>query len=353
MKIVIYCSHSAEEWSPKSIDGGIGGSEEMTIYIAKELSTRGHEVSVYNRCGDDEGTYDGVTYKNYEDYPEKISCDVLIVWRSPELWQKVSHTKAKKKYLWLHDTIGESQVLPYIYLYDKIMVLSDFHRSLYPNIPSERIFMHRNAVKLDDFNQEVERDPYTVVYGSSYDRGLKELLESWSEIKIRVPEAKLRVFYGWETWDAQLKDNKNAQLFKDYTEHLFKQDGVTHLGRISHKEVAKEFLGAGIWAYPTAYPEVSCITAMKAQIGGAVPVVIPTAAVCETVLLGHKTPTDPSQFIGREIDKVHLTIWQAMMVEYLRDVKAQEAIRKVMQPLSRAVYSYEGLADLWLKEFEK
>lgn len=257
MKIIFYCGYSIEEWSPKSQKSGIGGSEEATIEVSRELAKLGHEVTVYNRCGDDEGTYDGVKFENYE-YFDETEADILILWREPDYVLKFKDVKAKK-ILWLHDTISELQILPVIHFLDHIFVLSTYHAGLYKNIPKEKLVVTQNGINLNHFKQKVDRDPYKLVYGSSYDRGLLELLEMWQEIKLAVPEATLNVFYGWGGIDKQIEaGNEEFQNFKDRIEYLLKQEGIKHLGRISHDEVAKEFLSAGVWVYPCWFPEISC-----------------------------------------------------------------------------------------------
>ncbi len=87
-----------------------------------------------------------------------------------------------------------------------------------------------------------------------------------------------------------------ADRLKAVFEPLFTQPGVTHLGRIGHARVAAEYRAAGIWAYPCSFPETSCISAMKAQAAGAIPVVIPSGALRETIHIGFATKdayTDP------------------------------------------------------------
>ncbi len=332
MRIVFYCGHTPFEWSPESTQKGIGGSEEATINLAFELSKLDWEVVVYNRCGDNEGFYyapdgklsQGVQYENYE-YFDDVDADIVVFWRQPNyIWQMKDKYKATKTFLWLHDTVPESELLPIKHFVDGVFVLSGFHSSLYPNM-RDKLIKTQNAINLSDFNQDVKRDPYKIVYGSSYDRGLKELLEMWSEIKAYEPRATLDVFYGMDL----IQD----EHFKDEIKHLLKQEGVTDFGRISHKEVAKEFLSAGVWCYPCWFPEISCITAIKAQVGGAIPVITPTAALQETVKFGFTT-REPRDHIGE-------MPWGTEMPERLMDQfvsitrkaldpKEQERIRKVM-----------------------
>jgi glycosyltransferase involved in cell wall biosynthesis len=313
MRITIYCGHSFEEWSPKSESKGIGGSEEAVINLSRELVKLGNEVTVFNRCGDDEGTYDGVKYENYEYF--KGECDVLIYWRQPHyVYQNKDKVKAKQTYLWLHDTVPQDDILPIKHFVDGIFVLSGFHASLYPAL-KDKLIRTSNGINSDHFNQKVTRNPYKIVYGSSYDRGLKELLEMWSEIKAFEPRAELSVFYGM----SMIQD----EHFKDEIIHLLKQEGITDLGRISHEEVAKEYLSAGVWCYPCWFPEISCITAMKAQTGGAIPVICPTAALQETVKWG-LTTREPRDYKGE-------LPWGTEMSSYLMDSYV-ELVKKALNP---------------------
>src|SRR3990167_2939256 len=131
--------------------------------------------------------------------------------------------------------------------------------------------------------EPIIKDPHLIAYGSRYDRGLDILLAMWSDIKKSVPDARLRVFYGWNLFDVGYRDNPERMAWKNKINKLIEQDGITHLGRISHGAVNKEFERAGVWAYPTYFGEISCMTAMKAQAFGAVPCVIDYAALKETV----------------------------------------------------------------------
>lgn len=343
MKVSFYCGPSHEPFSPKSSEEGRGGSEEMVINLARELA-KTNEVTVWNRCLDDEGNYDGVEYKNYDDFDVEET-DILVVWRSPQLYlsHKLDRVKAKKKLLWLHDTIPQLDVLPYLFAFDKILVLSQWHRDFYialcPPQLRDRFFITRNAVVLPD-DTKVKRDPYTVVYGSLYNRGLVELLSVWPKVKTAVPQAKLRIFYGWQTLE-KLMTKEEFDKFKDGLEFQMDMEGITHLGRISHDQVTKEMLGAGVWAYPCiAFNEVSCITAMRAQVCGAVPVVIPKAALGETVKWGVKVEkaTDAAHFLEKFGDE---------LIALLQDTKRQEKLRKEMMKKAPSKFSFKGLAKQW------
>jgi 2-polyprenyl-3-methyl-5-hydroxy-6-metoxy-1,4-benzoquinol methylase len=80
----------------------------------------------------------------------------------------------------------------------------------------------------------------------------------WPDIKKEVPDAKLHIFYGWNLFDKGYADNPERMAWKEKINKLMEQDGIVHLGRISHEAVKEEMQKAGIWAYPTHFGEISC-----------------------------------------------------------------------------------------------
>lgn len=189
------------------------------------------------------------------------------------------------------------------------------------------------------------RNNKRLVYGSSYDRGLEHLLKMWPEIKAEVPEAELHVFYGWDLFDKGYADNPAMQEWKEKINKLMEQDDITHLGRISHEGVRKEFESAGIWAYPTHFGEISCITAMKAQAFGAVPVVVSYAALAETVQHGIKVD-------GDIYDQETKDEFKRELVSLLKDETRQEQIRKPMMEWAQSKFKWENVAGQWSNEFK-
>jgi len=188
------------------------------------------------------------------------------------------------------------------------------------------------------------RNAHLMVYGSSYDRGLEHLLKMWPKVKEEVPDAQLRVFYGWNLFDKVYHDNPERQEWKRKVNELMSQPGITHLGRISHEAVRKEMENAAIWAYPTHFGEISCITAMKAQAWGAIPVVINYAALTETVQYGIKVDGDIYDPEVRDLYVKSLT-------SLLKDEKQQEFIRPKMMEWAKK-FSWENVARQWNEEFK-
>jgi glycosyltransferase involved in cell wall biosynthesis len=135
----------------------------------------------------------------------------------------------------------------------------------------------------------------SVGYFSAYYRGLECLLDmcgpSGRYPREQVPDATLDVYYGWESrgWDSKERTTFYVRMNKLF--ELLKDHGVTVHGRVSHEELAKAMNETQVWAYPTEFTEIHCITALKAQEAGCYPVVTNVGALAETVQSGVKLKT--------------------------------------------------------------
>lgn len=137
--------------------------------------------------------------------------------------------------------------------------------------------------------------PHSVGYFSSYDRGLECLLGMWLKIREQVPDATLDIYYGWDSFDKANKGNTERMRWKwgiIKKLHELKAHGVTEHGRVSHEELAQKMKEIQVWAYPTEFTEIHCITALKAQEAGCYPIVTEVAALKETVINGYLVKTD-------------------------------------------------------------
>jgi glycosyltransferase involved in cell wall biosynthesis len=107
----------------------------------------------------------------------------------------------------------------------------------------------------------------------------------WPRIREAVPDATLDVYYGWESWVAlQGEDDFYDRMERKFSE--LADQGVTVHGRVSHETLAEAMKSIQVWAYPTEFTEIHCITALKAQEAGCYPVTTNVGALAETVQSG-------------------------------------------------------------------
>lgn len=128
----------------------------------------------------------------------------------------------------------------------------------------------------------------SVGYFSAYYRGLEPFLTKiWPKIREANPKATLDVYYGWQSWVNIEGEDDFYHRMQDIFEES-KALGVTVHGRVSHEELAKAMGEIQVWAYPTEFEEIHCITALKAQEARCFPVTTNVAALDETVQSGVK-----------------------------------------------------------------
>lgn len=378
--IAIYCGNGPLGiWGPWSLKDGIGGSEEAVVRLSRELAREGWEVVVYATPGEKAGAdtyfnssldwplYNGgkgklkaaPMWKQFWEFNPDDEFDVVVAWRMPSFFD--IEIKARKKYLWLHDVMEKEEFTDErLERIDKVIVLSKYHQSLFPMLPKEKVFLSANGITPQDFEAEDnkhQRDPHRIIYMSSHIRGLALLYDIWPEVKQEVPTATLDIYYGWSSYVQMNHNNPGNQpggmawmrMMQAWEKGL---DGVTDHGKIGQKEIVQEIFRSGVWAYPCPFPEIYCITAIKAQAGGAIPVSSDFAALDETVQYGekiHMEQKDEDQPVG-SWDKKEVEAYKKALIDTL--LHPEKTDRGAMQAWARS-QSWAAVAKSWTDEFKK
>lgn len=147
--IVFYCGDTPNAWSPDSVKGGVGGSEEAVIHMAKQFVKLGYEVTVYNTC-EKEGVFEGVNYLGSARFNPRDEFNIVISWRSNIFAYQV---QAKRKFVWLHDNVSSANLTEEnSRFFDKIIVLSKYHASQIPDfVSNEKVYISTNGINSEDF----------------------------------------------------------------------------------------------------------------------------------------------------------------------------------------------------------
>ena len=301
--IVWFCSRSLETWDGNSIkNGGIGGSETAVIELSKRQAAAGKEVTVYNSCDAPAGgkMIDGVLYRNYWEYNQEDIFNTIILWRSPNMVDDVKH--AKEVIVDMHDVSNDTYFTPErLERIDKVHVKTKYHRNLYPSIPDEKIVVIGNGIDMDRFiGWDFKKTPTRFIYTSSANRGLENILDVWPEIRRRIPEAELHIFYGWNTFAEAHKSDPVQLEWMESMNKKMEQEGVINHDRVDQETLAKEMIKSSLWLYPTEFEEIHCITALEMQAAGVYPITTGFAALAETQQSGVKIAGDPKTKEWRE-----------------------------------------------------
>jgi len=186
---------------------------------------------------------------------------------------------------------------------------------------------------------------HKIIYASSYDRGLEFLLKMWESILKKFPDATLDICYGWDLFVTAYANNPERMKWKEKMDILMTQKGITHHGRVSKKVLDEITAKCGIWAYPTNFAEINCITALNCQKLGVVPVVINYAALKETVGSGIKIDGD---IYDQETQDKFLSELLNLMSDELRLEDESYKAKNFAKD-----YDWENIADKWITNFGK
>ncbi len=299
--LVIHTGAAYEPWTSANLNTGIGGAETAAARLAEELERLGNRVVVFSSCDGLEGIYNGVEYLDYgsfDRFAREQAIDVCILSRYASLLP--TPINAAQRYLWLHDVTAAGTPLgagdlvrEHLEAIDGIVCLSPWHRESVMHahgITGEKIAVIGNGVDAARFSnaaaREVERVANRCIYASSPDRGLQALLEMFPLLRELLPGAELHVYGGFETLDARIARRDDGGALRSRRDALYEamqQPGVFHHGRVGQAELAREFLRCDLWFHPTSTAETYCITALEAQMGGAIPVSTRLGALETTV----------------------------------------------------------------------
>jgi glycosyltransferase involved in cell wall biosynthesis len=377
LDIVIWTGPAFETWSPLSLEQtGIGGSETAAVMMAKKFVEQGHRVRVLNDCKHFRGMYDGVEYIHFDEArkkPGRFDCDIFVA--SRQIWALDLPIEARAKLLWAHDI----HVGPYdaaferrILRADRILCLSKWHKQnlqkTYPSIPEETFFLTRNGIDKSRFANEPKKIGNRLIYSSSANRGLDVLLELFPRIREKVTDVELHVYYGFDVWEAMIRQSENPAglapaglapaglapaglaparfgVIESLRRKMLETPGVVYHGRVPQRKVAEAFLASKVWAYPTAFTETSCITAIEAQAAGCVPITTHVGALSETVKEGILD-------VGPNSSERYQEAFVKNVIELLRDenVRAPLAI-KCRNAILRTHHDWSDIAREWNELF--
>lgn len=350
--VVIYCGFTNFEWSPETEKTkGHGGSEEAVLNLARQWAKKGWNVTVYNNCGHKEQVWDGVTYKPFWEFNVRDKQDVVVLWRTP---RPLDHNiNCDKILIDLHDVVPPGEFTPErLKKIFKVMVKTKFHRSLFPNIPDDKIAVIPNGMDFELFDQDITKDQYLLVNTSSPDRSMDVLPKLFKEVKKRVPQARLKWAYGWDIFDIHFEGDAKMMKWKDDIIKDMADAGIENMGRLSQKDCAKLYLEGHILAYPTEFAEIDCITVKKAQACGCIPVTTDFGALDESVRFGVKvhSPKDnhtwsrPFQFsYGLDNDKIQ-SQWVDAVVSELQKPLGDTSEMKAWTEQ----FHWDTISNLWI-----
>lgn len=334
--------------TPPDIFGrGVGGAELAMMTWAETMAKRGHRVRVYNNPNR-QGNYNGVAYLPQSDFSWREERDVFIAFRSPNRFTRMC--RAAVKLFWSTDqqTVGNfaTDIFPYV---DRIVCISPFHvdyhktrytdaynafmgnhAELVPESLDTKIGYFDLGVRVEEYDQPIEKVPGRCIFCSVPERGLEVLRLMWPRIKERAPNASLVITSDYTLWGAPNPLNQEHRL-----NWLHHQD-VAFMGKIPRRELVEEQLRAEVQTYGSTYEELFCISTAECQVAGAYPVTSDLGALPTTNKWG-------SVIRGNLLDGG----WQERFIEAVTCRLAVGYRYGDMQRESRARFDWNTICAQW------
>ncbi len=352
--ILGYKIQKVGQWDPYSIKTGMPGSEEALIYVSKILS-KNHNVTVFADPPPNSPWslplsnplwLDCSNFGKYEEIGSKGDkpFDMVICWRNS--FFKNAKKCGKRVYFWGHDSpsydFGDISDL------DGMFYLSEYHKnqfkSVMPKILNKPYTISGNGVVLEQFtNPKNFKNPYKCGYFSSYSRGLMILLDIWPNIKRLYPEATLDIYYGRETYGT-LSDDNMQWIIKKLDE--YKSLDVKECGKVGHVELANAMQETSILLYPcSCTAETFCITVVKCQLAGMIPITTRIGALDETV-----HPDAPGIIIVN--NSIDINKYYNAVIETMSNITELEPSRDKYIEFAKK-FTWEACTNKWLELHEQ
>jgi glycosyltransferase involved in cell wall biosynthesis len=200
--------------------------------------------------------------------------------------------KARASFLWTGDAhdqlshlgIGDKRVVSKL---TGLWCVSNWHAQTLCEVsgfPASKAWVVRNGIASALFSGDEVRNRKRLIYSSTPYRGLALLPELFARIRAAHPDAELHIFSGVKVYEGVGAEQEAvARKYAPVFDTLRQNPGCFVHGNVTQGQLAREFMRAGILAYPNTFDETSCITAMEAMAGGCVVVTSRRGALPETV----------------------------------------------------------------------
>ena len=270
----------------------LGGTQSAVVYLSQALVALGHSVTVINGV---ESALEsgGVAFAPLPYLTADMNAhDVIIAVASP-LGQKLRAVGVNRPIiLWCHHASDQRALEPLRdpferKAYQGYAMVSQWQAESYIRafaIPPQRIAVLRNAASPYVLEQTpkapwyVRDTPPTLAYTSTPFRGLDILLMGFPMVRERIPDARLRIYSSMGIYSHVTGKDEYRALYE-----LAKAlPGVEYVGPLPQAELAGALMDVDYLAFPSTFPETSCISVIEAMAAGAHVVCTDLGALPET-----------------------------------------------------------------------
>lgn len=270
----------------------------------------------------------------------------------PELLSKfqIIHSRVrdidpnKKKILVLHDLPGDPEVEHLRnggwQKFDKLVFVSHWQQQMYNlilGVPYSAGTVLQNAI--EPFKSHEKPDgKIQLIYFSTPHRGLELLLPAFRSISANRDDIELKVFSSFDLYGWDQRDEPYQKLF----EELKKTPGVTYSKSVPNEVIREELKKSHILAYPSIWPETSCLVLIEAMAAGLSCVHSSLAALPETAM------GNTYMYGYTEDNNDHTRRFAMTLEEAIYDVKSGYTIDSDRVTFINDTYSWDRRKHEWI-----
>lgn len=252
----------------------------------------------------------------------------------------------KHRILWCHDTFDDPESkrlsdMSFRKQFDKIVFVSNYQFQTYHlahGVTYAESDVMPNAIEPIEL-VEKDKDEIRLIYHTTPHRGLQILVPVFDALCKKYPNITLDIYssfgiYGWDE-----KDKPYEELFKQCRDH----PRINYHGWKPNKEIRKALQKSHIFAFPSIWPETSCIAAIEAMSAGNIVVCPDYAALSETV------GNYGFQYRWNENIQEHANTFYAALASAIESINEDFMQRKMKTASSYAnsMYDWNLRANRW------
>jgi glycosyltransferase involved in cell wall biosynthesis len=253
--IIIYDAKSSVLYNPDDLKTkGVGGAEVCIVNLAKELYRANNEVIVYNNCSQ-EGVYDGVIYRHYNNYVTQ-HCKMLIGCESFP-----SRYNADKVINWSERPQKRDAIR---FNVDKIVSPSNWHKGF---LNDNRVVVIPNGIEEIFFTDKIKHPRRIVYAGFTGKGGMAILPDIYTKIKSKYDDVEMIVCGDGGLWGQN--DSKFNQIYLN-----LKNAGISYIGNVSNIELAEIMSTSSVLINPVGshHRETFGLVVGQAMASGCIPI---------------------------------------------------------------------------------
>ena len=251
----------------------------------------------------------------------------------------------KKRILWVHDTYDDPEVKNYANPefrknFSKLVFVSHQQQQTFcaaHNIPFYETCVIKNAiVPIEEHTKSF--DKIRLIYHTTPHRGLNILLSVFEPLVKKYGEnLELDVYSSFKIYGWEQRDKEYEELFQICRDH----EQINYHGTVSNDEIRKALTKSHIFAYPSIWPETSCIAAIEAMSARNLVVCPNLAALPET------TANFAYMYNFDERIQEHANIFLSALDSAISNVATMDEQLKFQKAYFDAIYNWDNRIGEW------